>query len=353
MRIYFSIFIFFIFLVTIFIFDYSLGADCWWGYYLPDGTYYCPPYPNHIVQPPPSPTPPPPNPKTQYVCNLSSHTCYKCSGDYCPSPSFSTMSQCEQSCGNWVQVKKCVPGFLGIGRICNPSPCRDVPPGTCKDTCQTNADCSGSPPVNPVNQGPTPPTTSCKPCRCSCSYNCCKGNCCIVNGCPATYDCCCGTSSCPSDKCSPFPPYINSFSIYPNRLFTNQAFNISYQATRTNVCSNTISCSVEGKYLGHNCGQKNVLNICPSSESQRLRVWDPNNQLLKLSKSSSRTVSASISLTPTIDFWGKYQYTLTCSDGCYQTSNNQEVFVLPVLYYQETPFSSILQPFLSLIKKGN
>ena len=42
----------------------------------------------------------------------------------------------------------------------------------------------------------------------------------------------CIPCSCPSAQCSPFPPYINSFSIYPNRLFTNQAFNISYQETR-------------------------------------------------------------------------------------------------------------------------
>jgi len=140
--------------------------------------------------------------------------------------------------------------------------------------------------------------------------------------------------------------------VNPNRLFVNQDYTLSWRVNSPSSCG-AVSCQGSCTYLGHNCNNGQVppqtLGICPPSNINLSSLCDPNSQFHNKTLNSS----SSIIIKANQDYWGKYQYSLTCqrADGISLPQNTQEVFVLPVLYYQETPFSSIIQPFLSLINR--
>ncbi|MEO0131268.1 MAG: hypothetical protein ABIK76_06220, partial [candidate division WOR-3 bacterium] len=143
---------------------------------------------------------------------------------------------------------------------------------------------SGSTSPGPTSSGSTPDTTQCIPRSCPCTYYKCENYCCREFS--GTYDCNCGTWNECVSTCSPGAPSF-SFSLYPNRLFTNQAFYLSFRLTSPGgdyQCSHKLSCRASGQYLGANCPnnipQRDKLYICQNEAPSN--VFDPQNKLSQL-----------------------------------------------------------------------
>ncbi len=163
--------------------------------------------------------------------------------------------------------------------------------------------------------------------------------------CCTSSSCCNYSYCCSSHYCLP----SLTFEINPNRLFVNQNYTLSWKVQSNPNCG-SITCQGSCSYQGHNCvnGQvaENELGICPPSSNTQ-NICDPNNQFNKTLSSSGE-----ITITANSDYWGLYQYSLSCKRSDNTSINQtQSVFVVPVLYYQEAqPFSKIFSPFLSLIE---
>ena len=250
-----------------------------------------------------------------------------------------------------------------FGEICCPRRVAqpDTGPAPTSDTAPTCPTCSPAPTSGTAPTRPTAPTfgfTSYSYYYCNSSCQCVRGtsssyrsNECNPNNslsCCTSSNCCRYSYCCRSNYCLP----TLTFEVNPNRLFVNQDYTLSWRVNSPSACG-AVSCVGSCTYLGHNCQDGQVLpqklGICPPSNINLSSLCDPNSQFHNKTLNSS----SSIIIKANQDYWGKYQYSLTCqrADGISLSQNTQEVFVLPVLYYQETPFSSIIQPFLSLINR--
>jgi len=188
----------------------------------------------------------------------------------------------------------------------------------------------------------------------NCTYNYCNGCSCVSRTITISFNESCPSSSC-SNNCNCCSNNVNcypqvSFSIFPNRLFVNQVFNLTYKASGPSSCGN-LTCQFDYEYKGHNCNVPSALGICPS-QAQGKNVCDPENKIPRILQGKTSYPETTISIKADQELWGTYYYKLTCCSSCNNCNSKEaSVFVLPILYYQETPFSSIIQPFISLIKK--
>jgi len=188
----------------------------------------------------------------------------------------------------------------------------------------------------------------------NCTYNYCNGCSCVSRTITISFNESCPSSSC-SNNCNCCSNNVNcypqvSLSIFPNRLFVNQVFNLTYKASGPSSCGN-LTCQFYYEYKGHNCNVPSALGICPS-QAQGKNVCDPENKIPRILQGKTSYPETTISIKADQEVWGTYYYKLTCCNSCNNCNSKEaSVFVLPILYYQETPFSSILKPFISLIKK--
>ncbi|MDD2677828.1 MAG: hypothetical protein WC288_00240 [Candidatus Paceibacterota bacterium] len=187
------------------IFPFKTFSACKYGYVkLPDGTYHCPSYANHIVEPPPTTTPGSSGKKT---CHYNT-----CEGGNCKTVTLKYSSGHSNPCTGKNACSTdadCGGGGGGGGgdatptctyyacRSANSCSLRQLNQATCPaNQCSSNADCGGSTTT-------TPPSSS----RWSCSVNQkqCHQN---TNGAFTSYSSCmayCNPSSTPTPTAAPPP----------------------------------------------------------------------------------------------------------------------------------------------------